>query len=475
MTTHDKTRRTGQAAASPVSAARGGLLLAGAAMSNITPPLGLNIIGGFKPFPATHIHDQLHVRCLVLDDGQTRLALVVCDVLGISCALSTAARHLIRERTGLPPEHVLISAVHTHSAVSALGEDRFALNPPLDEYQHFVCCRIADAVACAVNNLRPAQIAFGTASAPEHLFNRRWFLKAGTLSPNPFGKIDSVQMNPPPGSPNLLKPAGPTDPEISFISVREPAGSLIAVFTVYGLHYVGGNERGHVSADYYGVYARELTRRLRATRRDPPFVAIMANGASGDVNNISFLHPRKPVKPYARMNAVAADMAAKVHAAMGRLQYRDKVTLAACYRTPAINSRPISKDELRWADQTLAAAEKSPAPEKISLPLIYARRMLALSKYPRHIPVPLQVFRIGGVCLGAMPCEVFCEIGLEFKKRSPVRPAVMIGLAHGYLGYLPTPRQHDLGGYETWPGSNRLERRASEKMLATLLEMAAEL
>jgi hypothetical protein len=73
-----------------------------------------------------------------------------------------------------------------------------------------------------------------------------------------------------------------------------------------------------------------------------------------------------------------------------------------------------------------------------------------------------------------MPTEVFCEIGLEFRKRSPIQPAFLVELAHGYFGYLPTPKQHELGGYETWLGTNRFEPQASEKMLDTLLEMAAE-
>ena len=74
-----------------------------------------------------------------------------------------------------------------------------------------------------------------------------------------------------------------------------------------------------------------------------------------------------------------------------------------------------------------------------------------------------------------MPCEVFCETGLEWKQRSPLQPSFLVSLTHGYYGYLPTPRQHRLGGYETWLGTNRLEVTASDKMLAALLEMAAEL
>jgi neutral ceramidase len=89
--------------------------------------------------------------------------------------------------------------------------------------------------------------------------------------------------------------------------------------------------------------------------------------------------------------------------------------------------------------------------------------------------VPLQVVRIGEVLIGTSPCETFAEIGLEFKRRSPLRQAFMVSLAHGYIGYLPTPRHFQLGGYETWPGTNSLEPQASVKTLDALMEMAAEL
>src|SRR5262245_31496633 len=95
---------------------------AGAATSNITPPLGSPVVGGFAPFPSTHIHDELHARCLVLDDGATKLVLVVCDLLGIDRRVSDEARELLQKDLGIPPENVLISATHTHSAASALGK-----------------------------------------------------------------------------------------------------------------------------------------------------------------------------------------------------------------------------------------------------------------------------------------------------------------------------------------------------------------
>ena len=454
-------------AATPMAAFR-----AGAATSNITPKLGEAIIGGFLPFPATHVHDELHARCLVLDDGQTKLALVVCDLLGIDSLLSKEARQLIHDGVGIPPEHVLISAVHTHSACSALGKDRLKFLHELDEYQRFVVRRIADGVKCAANELRPAELAFVTAEAPEHVCNRRWFMKAGTIPPNPFGIEDQVKMNPPAGSPDLIEPAGPTDPTVLIVSLREPEGRPIAVFSAYSLHYVGGVRASDISADYYGMYCRHLERLLGAEDQDPPFVAMMANGTSGDVNNISFRQPRPGQEPYAQMRLVAEDLAGKVHAALANAVYRDRVTLAARYREPLIACRRPSPEQMEWAKQTLAG----PAPQAgtTDLPYIYAQRTMGMADYPEVIPMPLQVLRIGDVCIGTMPTEVFCEIGLEFRKRRPVQPAFLVSLAHGYFGYLPTPRQHALGGYETWLGTSRLEHDASEKMLNALLEMAAE-
>ncbi len=455
------------AAAPPTPAFR-----AGAAKSNITPSLGGDVIGGFVPFPATHIHDELHARCLVLDDGRTKLALVVCDLLGIDSRLSVEARKLIQQAAGIPPEHVLISAVHTHSACSALGKDRFKFPHELDDYQRFVARRIADGVRCAANQLRPAQVALAAAEAPEHVFNRRWFMKPGTVPPNPFGGTDRVKMNPPAGSRDLAEPAGPTDPTISILALREPGGRPIAVFSAYSLHYVGGVGHGHISADYFGMYCRHLERLLHAEDQDPPFVAMMANGTSGDINNINFRNPRPGQEPYAQMRRVAEDVAGKVYAALAKAAYCDRVTLAARYREPMIASRRPSAEQIQWAKQMLA--KPAPKPGKADLPYIYAQRTKSMADYPEVIPLPLQVLRIGDVCIGAMPTEVFCEIGLEFKKRSPVQPAFLVSLAHGYFGYLPTARHHALGGYETWLGTSRLEPQASEKMLDALLEMAAE-
>jgi len=447
---------------------------AGAAASNITPPLGGAIIGGFAPFPATHIHDELHARCLVLDDGKTKLVFVVCDILGLDRLVSDEARRVIQKDLGIPPDNVMISATHTHSACSALGKDARVIRDQMDEYQRFVAIRIVDGVKRAVNLLRPAEIAWGTAEAPEHVFNRRWFLKPESKSlVNPFGKVDKVRMNPPGGSPDLIEPAGPTDPTISFLAVREPGGRPISIFATYSLHYVGGVGSGHISSDYYGMCCEELARLQKADAQSPPFVALLANGTSGDINNVNFRKPRPRKEPYEQMKYVAHDVAGKIHAALAKTKYHSAVSLASRYREVPIGVRHPDAELLAWAKKTVE--EKPPVKGKTDLTRIYAQRTLRMAEHPKTLNMPLQAFRVGEVVLATMPCEVFCEIGLEYRKRHPGRPAFMVSLNHGYYGYLPTPRHFKLGGYETWMGTNRLEREASTKMLDALTKMTAEM
>jgi hypothetical protein len=173
------------------------------------------------------------------------------------------------------------------------------------------------------------------------------------------------------------------------------------------------------------------------------------------------------------MRHVAEDVAAKVHASLAKVEYRRDITLDSRYREPTLAWRKPTAEQLDWAKKRAAAGPKVEG--RTDLSVIYAERTLALAEYPETTTVPLQVLRIGDVAIGSMPCEVFVEIGLDFKAKSPLQPAFLVSIAHGYMGYLPTPRQHKLGGYETWLGTNRLEVAASDKMLVELLAMAAEM
>ena len=339
---------------------------AGASLSNITPDLGDGIVGNFgTPPPATHIHDQLNARALVLDDGTTRLVIVVADNVGINREVFDEAKRIIHESTNLPKDHMLMSATHTHSGTSAggQGEKRRGWNvgKPLDSYQTFLARRIADGVQVAINNLEPARIGWGVGQVPQHVFNRRWKLKPGTPNLSPFGTQEEVRMNPGINNPNLLEPAGPTDPGVSFISVQSLTGRPIALLGNYSLHYVGGLPHNHISADYFAIFADRIQELLKADRQDPPFVAMMSNGTSGDINNVHVGGKAEKLPHYQKMRVVANDVAAEVVSVYKTIKHHDWVPLSAAQSELTLKVRRPGPELIKWAENVVSRMIRLPA------------------------------------------------------------------------------------------------------------------
>jgi len=443
---------------------------AGAFAMNVNPPkYPISTNGNMRDSLAKGAHDPLHARCLVFDDGKTKIALVVVDSCMIPRELMDAAKVLTQKATGIPTNRILISATHCHTAPTVTGVFQSEPDP---EYVAYLTQKIADGIEAAVKNLEPAEVAFTVGKEPNQLFNRRWKMKAGSIPMNPFGGTnDLVQMNPGYQNPGLVEPAGPIDPEVSVISVRSKKGRPIALFANYSLHYVGGVTP--LSADYFGAFADRVMQLLDATQVEPKFVGVMSNGTSGDVNNVRFAGPPPPAsQPFDRIRIVADAVARVAVDSLKDAKYSDQLTLNMAEREIELGVRLPSDDDLKYARKLLEMA-KGPPYDK--MPEIYARESLLLAKYPKTVKVKLQAIRIGeqGIC--AIPCEVFTEIGLSLKKQSPLKPTFTISLANGYNGYLPTPEQHKLGGYETWRArSSYVEVDASPKVETVLLELLKE-
>lgn len=444
---------------------------AGAATSNITPPLGEMIVGNWTPIPATNIHDELHARCIVLDDGKTKLALVLCDNVGIPEEVFDEAKKQLHEATGLPTKNMLMAATHTHSASTARGASKMFRDTELTNYQEFLAHRISDGVRRAMAQLEPARIGWGKVDEPSEVFNRRWHVTNAALLTNPFGGIDQVRMNPPRGNAALDRPAGPTDPEVSFVSIQSIDGRPIALIANYSLHYVGGVRKGDVSADYFGYFAKFIENKLGATDQSPPFVGVLSNGTSGDVNNINFSSPSKrKYQPYEKMQEVAEKVASRVYEAHQQIEFHDWVALGAAEASLPLKVRQPTPAMLKHFEEVKARDASDPS-QGHRREMIYAERIARLKDAPHELQIPLQAIRIGDLGIAAIPFETFTETGLELKEDGPFDQTFTIELANGSFGYLPTPQQHRLGGYETWLGTNYVEKGATTKIVATLLDL----
>ncbi|MFA6545541.1 MAG: neutral/alkaline non-lysosomal ceramidase N-terminal domain-containing protein [Limisphaerales bacterium] len=447
-------------------------LRAGAAAVDVTPrQFPLNMPGGFSANPATGAHDPLHSRALVLDDGRITLAMVVVDTLGLASETTADAKAIASRRTGIPVDRMLISATHTHSGPSSNSRESdkngFA-------YRQLLVEGIAESIVRAHGKLRPAAVGAAAHPLPEEVFNRRWYLKPGKMPPNPYGKLDKVKMNPGTDAATLERPAGPTDPDITVLSVQDAKRKPLALFANYSLHYVGGSPKGLMSADYYGEFARLMPSRVHG---DDDFVAMMSNGTSGDINNIPFLVNRPPREPFEQIRLVAAKAADAAWLAWRKIEKHDAgAQLGMIQREIALKYRRPTADQVAAARKVIAV--RDPA-EKEKLPRLadnYARGTIAAAeRHEETVTVILQAIRIGDFAVCGIPFETFVEIGLELKQRSPLPRTMVIGLANARHGYLPTPEHHQLGGYETWLGTNVVQEDASVIIVRNLLEMLGEL
>ncbi len=458
-------RREARAAGKP------GLLRAGAAVKKVTPKVGVSLRGYIlQGGPVKTVHDDLHARAIVVDDGKTRLAIVVTDMTTIPDYVFNRAKQLAEKSTGIPQDRMLMTATHTHSS-PRMGIDHGELDV---EYEQFVAAQMAAAIAQACENLTPAKIGWGVGEKPELVCTRRWLMKEGSIPPDPFGRTsDKVRFIPPAASPDMLEPAGPVDPAVSVLSIQHADGRPMALLANFGIHYAGGGRGGEVSADYFGVFARRIEETLGGAAGIPPFVAMMSNGTSGDVyNGTDLTKPRVKKAPYAHMEDMGKALAEKVVEMYPGIDHHEAMTVSMRQKDLELGIRKPDEARLEWAKKILAD-EKAKPPHNWSR--VYAKDALRLAEYPDTVPVRLQAIRIGQLGIGASPCEMFAETGLAIKAASPLKPTFVMELANQYNGYLPTRRQHELGGYETWDArSSSLEIDAESKIRAGILELLRE-
>lgn len=436
-------------------------LRAGASIVDIAPtnyPVLVNAM--FTERTASQTVDPLTVRAIVLDNGQTRLALAVVDTCMMARDLVDSAKATASKATGIPAHRMLISATHTHSAPSAMG----CLGSRQDtNYAAWLPGRIAEAIVKANESLRPARIGWTTVDDWDHTFNRRWIRRPDRLISDPFGQPTvRAHMHPGHESADVTGPSGPVDPALGVIALQTTEGEPLALLANYSQHYYGSPL---LSSDYFGKFALHISSLLGAT--NSAFVPIMSQGTSGDLMWMDYGSPRKEIG----YDAYAREIAQRVHAAYKTISFTNKVDLKIAERKLELGYRTPSEERLAWA-RKVAAGLDGKLPQH--LPEIYALEAIYLYERPRTELV-LQALRIGDLGITAIPNEVYALTGLKLKAQSPLQPCINIELANGAEGYIPPPEQHKLGGYTTWPARTAgLEPQAEPKIVETLLGLLEE-
>jgi len=444
---------------------------AGTAKVNITPPYGTIINGDFLPMYAQEIHDSLYAKALAFDNGQERFVFVVVDNMTLDADLINDAKARIQQKTGLSPEQVMVSCTHAHSTGSVIETATVQADM---SYRLMVPGKIAKSAFLALENLKPAKVAWGQADVPKYVSCRRWYMKQDYPMISPFGDTDRVWMNPPQGSEYLDRPVSPVDPQVSCLAVKSLDDQWISILANYSTHY-SGVPSNTISADYFGEVDLQLKSKLKAGEQ---FVGIMSNGTSGDVNTIDFNQDKNyPEDSYEKMRIIANEITDSIIVSLKKASWSPDPVFKSAFAEVMVDRRLPSPEVLtrcmelvRTTDYTkLGTTDK--ASDDISR--LYALDVVKLEAYqPRQYALPVQAIRIGEGTIGTMPGEMFAETGLKLKQEAPSQYYFSVCLANAMIGYVPPAEQFRLGGYETWLCSGSLlEVNGEEKIRHTLAKL----
>ena len=410
-------------------------LVAGAAVRDITPPIG-GMMGGYGDRGlnvSTGVHDPLMAKALVLkDDGRTgvrlgeskafpdtALAIVTMDLVGVPSKSIAPIREAVREKAGI--DELMLLASHTHS-----GPDTgFAMPSTEKPWSKVFEEKVIDAVVSASEAAAPVRYGVGTGEVREG-HNRRKVL--------PDGTCEMLWRNP------ERAPTQPVDYELGVIRFETTDGAPVATLVNFACHpVILGPENLEISADWPGAMMRLVEKQVGG-------VCLFANGACGDIN--PFMEKTAPKDgAFEEVEKMGRSMAEEVVRVAGSLEMRDGADAALTARTEAV---PIA---LRWDiddPEVIAAFEEQYGTILVKLALDRLR-----SKFGGPLAGDLVTVTLGAreskafpdLAIAGLPGEFFVELGLDLKRRSAFPYTFAFGYCNKGYAYFPTVNAAWQGGY----------------------------
>ena len=473
-------------ALSEKSIAQSTSLYAGVSEVDITPPIGYGQYRG----PSTGVKDPLFAKAVVFQEGGVKAALVVCDVIGITREFSSEVRLVVSQQTDIPYENIIVAATHTHTGPVFHTDDGSVGNNPdvgypledyvnrkragelmegdEDSYEAILLRNVARALKEANETMVQVNIESGSGMTENLSFNRRFVMKDGR-----------VRTNAGVGNPDIIRPAGPIDPEVGIILLRNASDNRpLSGIINFANHTdtVGGTE---YSADYPAYLAATLSASL-----GDDFISIFGQGTSGDLNHVDVFEASHQEGPGTVTQRIGETLASVVISEIPNLKRSGNPHLSVRSEFIYAPLQQFTEEELRWAQQE----ELSSFYNQRSF--LEFRRMLKIRSLekmkrtgeaipptsgggPWTLPVEIQVFRIGeDTAIVGMPGEVFVELGLAIKEASPFETTLVIELTNRHIAYVPTKKAFSQGSYEII--NSRLAPGGGEMMVESAIRLLNE-
>lgn len=455
-------------------------LRVGIATTDITPPVGFPIAGYYHERLADGELDPLRAKAIVFREGSTSAALVVCDLIGIATDLSREVRQRASAKTGIPAANIVISATHSHTAPDYMKELYLHLgNAPQDPARKAYIAKLIDGIAESIAKAhaaaKPAALEFGAAMQTTPVsFNRRFVMRDGS--------VRTWQNH---ENPDVVRAAGPIDPEIGLLALRDLDGSTRGVLSNFALHLdtVGGMKW---SADYPYFVEQTLRQSLGTD-----VVSVFGTGCCGDINHAN---PRRRERNKA--DFIGGSIGASIQRQLGELTPIERPELVVKSRIVPLPLQDATKEQVARATTILAAANRKEKVDFFEHVDAYKKLMLdqlrhrephantaehitwglsrSLSGIGESLPVEVSVMTLGrDVAIVCLPGEVFVELGLAIKQGSPFRTTLVIELSNSVETiYIPHRAAYAGGSYEVT--NSALQPGAGEMLVEASLSLLRE-
>ena len=411
---------------------------AGIGRSIITPRVGAALIGYFnRPGPSTGVHDDLNARAVVLDDGNTAIALCSVELCWLAGANVRAIRAAVAARSALAPENIFIFATHTHSGPAAEFEADW--DPPL-------ATRVADAIVQAYESRAEARLAAGFGQLFGYNINRRWLNR-------------------------------PADPSVGVLRIDRADGTPLAVLGNYACHAVVlGYDNLLISADWPGYASRMMESDL-----GHGCVVLFSQGGSGDVNPLTETVRQKlaagyPVTTIGLLTTYYGEHDATDAPNWWNIEDRgggtflEAETLARAYSAEVMRvwrkliPRP---DAPLWIERVIVDGSLG-SDEPPALGMSEGHRQL-LRDFDLTA-MEITMLGIGDMVILGQPGEAFTENAVEFRKSCQQmghRVPLFVTYANGSYAYMPPENAFAEGGYEVnWALRMGISRHVQDRFAA---------
>ena len=403
----------------------------GAATQDITNDIGRPVQGASVNQVAETIRDPMEANVLAIRDGSTMAIIVGCDVVALEKVVHVAIRDAVAEAVGCQPTDVQITCSHTHAGPSVLKTSHFK---DIDQaYVERLPAWIADAAKRAVDAMAPAQIRLAKGELALG-YNRRCCFDTG-----------QHHMHMARGAGEFTGIEGPADPTHIALYVQREDGSPVAV-----LHSNSAHPTMMYGANYYSSeYPGEARAIIRRAIGEIPVVYL--NGPFGDVA------PQDPevgagLGGVARVMEMGARLAGETLSLISNAPLRPATGLGHEHTIVTVPHR-LPSEKLR--DEAIATLERVNAGESVSAwdtmwahGRSYAWKMLSHDSVEE---MPVHVVRLDDLAMVFQPTELYCQFGVDLKRRSLAPMTAVADCSNSFSGYCPTYAGYLGGGYSGDP------------------------